>query len=162
MNILILRLDNSFETSVYHQPSFCGIYSSFNSFASDQHKTGLVWALLFQTFAIVSNLSRFRKKASYLNEVLKRNKFLIKWIVNCVIATLNKKVLHAPVRLSVEKKELFLVLPYLGNLSLALRTRLHNNIKKNFHFAWSKLFLNSQHIFRVFSDLKIKYLLTYA
>ena len=37
---------------------------------------------------------------------------------------LSKMFLHTPVAWTVEKKELFVVLPYLGNLSLALRTRL--------------------------------------
>ena len=40
------------------------------------------------------------------------------------------KVSH-PVALTVMKKELFIVLPYIGNLSPDLRTRLQNKIKKN-------------------------------
>ena len=39
--------------------------------------------------------------------------------------------MHTHVKLTVEKKELFFVLPYLGNLPPALRTRLENIITKN-------------------------------
>ena len=39
--------------------------------------------------------------------------------------------MHSHVKLTVEKKELFIVLPYLGNLPLVLRTRLENIITKN-------------------------------
>ena len=35
--------------------------------------------------------------------------------------------MHTPVALTVEKKELFITLPYLGNVSLTVRTRLQNS-----------------------------------
>ena len=39
--------------------------------------------------------------------------------------------------MTVEKKELFIALPYLGNLSLAIRTRLQNSINNNLLFCKS-------------------------
>ena len=66
--------------------------------------------------------------------------------------------MNAPVALTVEKKEFFIVLPYLGNLSLAIRTRLQNSIVLTKIF----LFLRSRHVLVNFSVLKVKRLLTYA
>ena len=46
----------------------------------------------------------------------------MKLVDNCMKIFLNKKFLHTSVTLTVEKKELLIALPYLGNLSLTIRT----------------------------------------
>ena len=56
---------------------------------------------------------------------------------------MNKKFLHTPVTLTVEKNEFFIVLRYLGNLSLALKLRLHNSINKNLPFWKIKVIFKS-------------------
>ena len=59
LDILISRSENGFETSVYHKPTFSGLYSNFNSFIYDQYKIDLVFTLLFRALSIVSDFSRF-------------------------------------------------------------------------------------------------------
>ena len=120
-----------FKTSVYHKQNFSGVYSNFNSFIYDQYKIGLIFTLLFRTFSIVSDFSRFHTEVSHLKDILRKNSFPIKLVDNCIKTFLNKKFLHTPVALTVEKKELFITLPYLGDLSLAIRTRLQNSINRN-------------------------------
>ena len=51
--------------------------------------------------------------------------------------------MHTPVALTAEKKELFIALPYLGNLSLAIRTRLQNSINTNLPFCKIKVIFQS-------------------
>ena len=46
-DILISRSENGFKTSVYHKPTFSGVYSNFNSFIYDEYKIGLVFTMLF-------------------------------------------------------------------------------------------------------------------
>ena len=65
----------------------------------------------------------------------RKNVFPIKLVDNCIKTFLNKKLLHTPVALAVEKKELFIALPYLGNLYLAIRIYLQNSINKNLPFC---------------------------
>ena len=62
---------------------------------------------------------------------------------NCIKTFLNKKFLHTPFGLTVEKKELFIALPYLGNLPLVIRTRLQNSINKNLPFCKIEVILKS-------------------
>ena len=38
LDILISRSENGFKTSVYHKPTFSGVYSNFSSFIYDQYK----------------------------------------------------------------------------------------------------------------------------
>ena len=158
LDILISRSENGFKTSVYHKPTFRGVYSNFNSFIYDEYKIGLVFTMLFRTFSIVSDFSRFHTEVIHLKEISRKNAFPIKLVDNCIKNFLNKNFLNTPVTLTVKKKELFIVLPYLGNLSLALRVVL----TKIFLFVRSRLFLSPQHVLVIFSVLKIKCLLTYA
>ena len=143
LDILISRSENGFKTSIYHKPTFRGVYSNFNSFIYHEYKIGLVFTMLFRTFSIVSDFSRFHTEAIHLKEILRKNAFPITLVDNCIKNFLNKKFLNTPVTLTVKKKELFIVLPYLGNLSLALRTRLQNSINKNLPFYKIKVIFKS-------------------
>ena len=51
--------------------------------------------------------------------------------------------MQTPVALTVDKKELSITLPYLGNLSLAIRTRLQNSINRNLPFCKIKVIFKS-------------------
>ena len=143
LDILISRSENGFKTSVYHKPTFSGVYSNFNSFIYNEYKIGLVFTMLFRTFSIVSDFSRFHTEIIHLKEIVRKNAFPIKLVDNCIKNFLNKNFLNTPVTLTVKKKELFIVLPYLGNLSLALRTRLQNSINKNLPFCKIKVIFKS-------------------
>ena len=140
---MISRSENGFKTSVYHKPTFSGVYSNFNSFIYHEYKIGLVFTMLFRTFSIFSDFSRFHTAVIHLKEILRKNAFPIKLVDNCIKNFLNKKFLNTPVTLTGEKKELLIVLPYLGNLSLALRTRLQNSINKNLPFCKIKVIFKS-------------------
>ena len=128
---------------VYHKTTFKGVYSNFNSFIYDQHTIGLVFTLLFRAFSIVCDFLRFRTKVSHLKNILRKNAFPIKLVDNCFKTYLKKKALHSAVALNVEKKELFVVLPYIGNFSLALRTCLQSKFNKNLPYFKIKVIFKS-------------------
>ena len=67
---------------------------------------------------------------------------------------MNKKFLHAPVALTVEKKELLIAIPYLANLSLAIKTQ--NSINKNLPFCKINIVFNSTTRHSKFFRLKNK------
>ena len=85
-----------------------------------------IFALLFRAFSIVFDFSRFHTEVSHLKDILRKNAFPIKLVDNCIKTFLNKKFFYTPVALTFEKKELFIALPYLGNLSLPIGTCLQN------------------------------------
>ena len=70
----------------------------------DQYKIDLVCALLFRTLSIVSDFSRFDTVVSYLKVILRKIAFPIKLVDSRTKTFLNKKFLHTPVALTVEKK----------------------------------------------------------
>ena len=151
LDVLITRTNNSFKTSVYHKPTFSEVYSNFNSFISGEYRVGLIFTLLFRTFSIVSDFSRFHIEVCHLKETLKKNTFPIKLIDSCIKSFLNKRLTEKPVTLTAERKDLVIVLPFLAKLSLDLITRLKNSISKEL-----ELFLNHQQVFPIFSSLKVK------
>ena len=131
LDILMSRLENGFKTSVYHKPTFSGVYSNFSSFIYDQYKIGLIFTMLI-IFSIVWLLQVSHGSQSFKGKFKKE--FPIKLVYNCIKTFSNEKFLHTPVALTVEEKELFIALPYLGKLSLATRTRLQNSINKKSSF----------------------------
>ena len=54
---------------------------------------------------------------------------------SCIKNFLNKRLTEKPVTLTAEKKDLVIVLPFLGKLSIDLRTSLKNSISKNLSFC---------------------------
>ena len=64
--------------------------------------------------------------------------------------------MHTPVTLTFEKKKLLIALPYLGNLSLAIRIRLQNSINKNLPFCKIKVIFKSTTCFGNFFGCKDK------
>ena len=143
LDMLKSRSDNDFKKSIYHKPTFSGVYSNFNGFIYDEYKIGLVFTMLFRTFSIVSDFSRFHTEVIHLKEILRKNAFPIKLVDNCIKNFLSKKFLNTSVTLTVKKKELFIVLPYLYNSSLTLRTCLQNSINKNLPFCKIKVIFKS-------------------
>ena len=43
LDVLITRPSIGFKTSVYHKPTFSGVYLNFNSFISEEYKVGLIF-----------------------------------------------------------------------------------------------------------------------
>ena len=62
LDVLISRKNKSFTTTVYHKPTFSGVYSNFDSFIADEYENGLIFTLLFRIFSIVSDFLSFMKK----------------------------------------------------------------------------------------------------
>ena len=116
LDVLISWNNKGFTTTVYHKPTFSGVYSNFSSFIDDECKHSLIFTLLFQIFSIVSDFSKFHEEVNYLKDALKKNYFPTTLVDKCIKILLNKH--------TVPKKELCIVLPYLGMSSLCLRTGL--------------------------------------
>ena len=134
LDVLISRIKEGLTTAVYHKPKFSGVYSNFNNFIADEYKDGLIFALLFRIFRIVSDFSKFHEKVNYLKEVLKNNSFPTNLVDKFVKIFLNKQFSQKILEYTVPKKELFIVLPYLSMSSLCLRTSLQKSINSNISF----------------------------
>ena len=145
LDVLISRNKECFTTTVYHKPTFSGGYSNLNSFIADECKYGLIFTLLFRILSIVSDFSKFHEEVNYLKDVLKKNSFPTDFLLifNCIKMFLNKQFSQKILEHTVPKKELFILLPYLGMPSLYLRTRLQKTINSNISFCKIKIVFES-------------------
>ena len=82
LNVLISRNNKGFTTTVYHKPTFSGVYSNFDSFIADKYKYGLIFTLSLRIFSIVLDSCKFHGEVNYLKDVLNKNM--------CIKLSLNK------------------------------------------------------------------------
>ena len=75
LDVLTSRNNKGFTITVYHKPTFSGVYSSFTSFIADERKHGFIFSLLSRIFSIVSDFSKFHEEANYLKDVLEEKFF---------------------------------------------------------------------------------------
>ena len=102
---------------------------SFNSFLPSSNKIGLLHTLLYRCFRICSDWTKFHLELVKLTDVFKNNGYPENFINNCFKVFLDKKYRAREKMITVPKKTLFLVLPYLGPLSLQTRTKLRKPLK---------------------------------
>ena len=139
-----VRTSNGFKTSVYNKPTFCWV--------------NFVSALLFWTFSIVSDFSRFYSQVFPLKDILEKNPFPIKLIDSCLKKFFSKRLTEKPVKLAAKKKSSIIVLPFLAKLSLDLWTLLKNSFSKNLPFCKIRaIFKCSTRVFN-FAQFKVKML----
>ena len=129
LDVDIIREQGKFTTSVYHKPTFRGIYTYFNSFLPSSYKIGLTHTLLYRCFWICSGWSRFHLELVKLMDVFKSKGYPENFINNCFKPFLDNKHRIQEKVTTLPKKPLFLVLAYLGPLSLQTRTKLRKSLK---------------------------------
>ena len=95
-----------------------------------QYKLGLVYTLLYRIFTVTSDFSRFHTETQRLRNILLKNGYPTSLLDNCIKFFLNKMYTAKEVVLTVEKRDVLIVLPYLGFSSLQVRTRLEKVFKK--------------------------------
>ena len=130
LDVNIIREKDKFTTSVYRKPTFTRIYIHFDSFLPCSNKIGLLHTLLLHTcFRICSDCTKFHLELVKLTDVFKNNGYPENFINNCFKVFLDNKYRIQEKVISVPKKTLFLVLPYLAPLALQTRTKSRKSLK---------------------------------
>ena len=129
LDVNIIREKGRFTTSVYLKPTFSGIYTHFESFLPTSNKIGLLHTLFYRCFRICSDWTKFHLELVKLIGVFKSSGYPENFINNCFKLLLDNKYRIQEKVITVTKKTLFLVLPYLGTLSLKTRTKLSKSLK---------------------------------
>jgi hypothetical protein len=168
LDIEIRRENGKLVTSVYKKNTFSGVYLNFDSYLPKQYKQGLIYSLLFRAFKICSDKIKFRKEIEKLTTILKKNSFPCFFINRCIKLCLDKLFTKRPSETSTsQKKELRIVLPFLGKVSLQVKRRLRNiyklylpNVKLNVIFS-SKRRLNNSFCYKDRIPMDINSLILY-
>ena len=70
-DIKIVRENNKFITSVYHKPTFNGVFTNFESFIPNSYKYALIFALLHRTFKLRPNFELFYQEIEHLKNIFR-------------------------------------------------------------------------------------------
>ena len=139
----ITRHNQQFKTSVYRKPTFSSVFTHYESYLDQTYKKSLIDTLLFRCCSICSDYTSFHLEVEDLREILKKNRYP-SGIIERSIRYFFKK-LHVPKKVipTVPKKEVFIVLPYLGTLSSDLRPKLRTCFKNSLPQCNIKIILKS-------------------
>ena len=138
------RENNKFVTSGYCKPIFSGVFTNFESFIPDIYKRGLIETLLHRSFRLCSNYENFHREIETLKSILKRNSYPHNLVNHCIKKFLNKLFVQRDLNFTVPKRELICILPYLGKVSLDLRTKVRQTIERNLPFCKLKIIFKSK------------------
>ena len=115
-----------------------------------EHRFGLVYTLILRCFCLVSDMSKFHFELEKLKEILLPNGYSNKFINKCISKLKNKLYIKKPV--IVPKKQLYLVLPFLGKMSDLVKSGLFTSLRKRLPFYKVKIaFKTSNHLKNYFS-----------
>ena len=124
LNVSVSRDNNKFTTSVYRKPTFSGVYSNYCCFLPDDYKLGLIRTLIHRVFHIVSNFTKFHLEMDKLRGILLRNGYPANSFDRCLKSFLNRVFQTKRIVATVPKREVTILLNYLGPATLKVRTSL--------------------------------------
>ena len=140
LDVNVFRENGKFVTNVYRKETFTGVYTNFSSFIPLEHKFGLVYTLLHRCFCLVSDMSKFHFEIEKLKEILLSNGYSNNFFDKSISKFMNKLYIKKPVMLTVPKKQLYLVLPFMGKMSALVKSGLLDHYINVYLFARLKLF----------------------
>ena len=129
---------------VYRKPTFSGVYTHFESFLPTIYKFGMFYTLAYRCFKICSDWTKFHEELSFLKQVFLKNGYPLSLIDNCFKRFVDKLFIKSPQLITVERKTLFLSLPYLAEISLQTRTKLRKFLKGLLNFCKLQIVFKSQ------------------
>ena len=129
LDINIFREKGKFANNVSRKKTFSGVYTNFDSFIPETYKTGLIKSLLFRLFNLCSDFVEFHHEINILKSILYKNSYPRDFVDKCLKRFLDR-VLTQQVVSSEPKKDLVIVLAYLGKHSLQIPSRI-NRLMKN-------------------------------
>ena len=155
LDIRVLRESEfeKFATSVYRKSTFSGVFTNFYSFIHKSYKFGLIFTLLHRSFTICSDVEKFHQEINFLKTIFRKNSYPPSFIDRCVTIFQNKLLAKKSDCFDVPKKEVLIILPFLGKLSLEIRKRLGKIVSSRIPACQLKVIFQSpkrlRHLFTV-------------
>ena len=139
LDVNVFRDAGRFSSTVHRKSTFSGVYSNFGSFMPMIYKRGLVSTLLYRAYIISSSFQSLHKEIEDLKKIFRKNGYPTKFVDRCIFNFFNK--LHEkrePVS-TVPKKEVTIILPFLGTTSWRIRNDLKRSFNKILPFCTLKV-----------------------
>ena len=118
--------------------------------------------LQFVFFNLCSDFVKFHHEVNIIKSILYKNSYSRDFVDKCIKEFFNRVLTREVVVSTVPKKDLMIVLPYLGKLLLQICTRINRVMKINSPTAIFELHSRLSATWSVFSHSKIKFLFSYV
>ena len=128
LDINITRVNNQLKTSVYRKPTFSGVFTQYESYIDQSYKKSLIFPLLSRCYSICSDYTLVHLEVEKLREILKKNSYPSGIIEVSIRTFLNRIYVPKQVYLTAPKKELLIILPFLGTMSSNLKRKLQTTM----------------------------------
>ena len=140
LDVNIFREKGIFVSNVYRKKTFSGVYTNFDSFIPETYKTGLIKSLLFRCFNLCWDFVKLHHEINILKGILYKNSYPRDFVDKCIKQFLDRVLTWKVVVSTVPKKDLIIVLPYLGKLLLQIPTRINRVMRNKSPTAISELY----------------------
>ena len=129
LDVKIEHKNGQFFTSIYRKPTFTSQYIHLDSFGPSKRITNLFGTLVRRVLVICSK-SKLQQELDSILSILRRNGYS-EVIIN---STISKKVarFHEPVNEGPQKCHVYLILPWIGNISLKFKKQVKSNVQNCF------------------------------
>ena len=95
------------------------------------YKFGLLETMLFRCLSICSSYEKFPEEVVKPKEIFRQNSYPEKFMDRCIKKYISKLLVPKLVELTAARKDLIIVLPYLGQQSFEIRNRIQCCLQKN-------------------------------
>ena len=99
-------------------------------------------------------MSELHFEIEKLKEILLSNRYSNKFIDKCILKSLNKLYIKKPVMLTVPKKQLYLVLPFMGKMSALVKSGLVKSLHKHLPFCKVKILFKTSNCSKNYFSFK--------
>ena len=131
LDVNVYRDAGKFSTTVHRKMTFSGVYSNFSSFMPDTYKRGLVSTLLYRAYMISSSFHSLHTEIENLKKIFSKNGYPLKFVDKCIKAFFDKLYAKKVPVHTFPKKDLVMLLPFLGTTSWKIKNDLVRSIRKN-------------------------------
>ena len=97
------REKGKFVTTVYRKPTFTGVYTHFERFLPTIYKFSMVYTLVYRSFKICSDWTKFHDELSFLKEVFIKYEYPLSFIDKCFKIFVDKLFIKRPQLITIEK-----------------------------------------------------------
>ena len=135
LDVNVYRGIDTFTTTIHRKVTFSGVFTNFNAFLPIAYKKSLVSTLLHRAYMINSTFSSLHVEVENLKKILKHNGYPKNFLDRCIFRFFNKLYeKKVPVH-TVPKKEVMIVLPFLGSSSWIAKNNLIKIFRKILPFC---------------------------
>ena len=157
LDVNVYRDIERFTTTVHRKDTFSGVYTHFKAFLPDTYKRGLLSTLLYRAYMINSSYQSLHKEIEKLKEIFKRNAYPDRFIEKCIYRFFNKIFdKRLPPEPTDSKKEVMMVLPFLGSNSWLVKNELSRTFRNILPSCKLKLIFKTSNRLSSFFSFKDK------